>query len=127
MTDTLTPRDPYGILKAALVRVIPGEVFTADNWHKEAAEAELTAAEKAAAHQAAIDDGYLVRVVLRLGGRTVATQIPSAVPSRRGGGVQLHTRTSKALPGQPTASTHHRERTEIDGQVDLMDLVEEPA
>ena len=90
--------EPYRVLLDSLYRITPGTYVTADDWHDEARLAGITSAEKGAAHQAAIDAGYLVRVIVPIGGRTAAVQVPSQVPSRKGGGVQLHIRTSLPLP-----------------------------
>ena len=90
--------EPTRVLYAALTGVLPGEYWAADRWHEQAAAAQLTSAEIAAAHQDAINAGHLSRVTVRVGSRTAAVQIPSTVPSRKGGGVQLLVRTSRALP-----------------------------
>ena len=114
--------EPYRILLAALRPVASGAYFTSDDWHDQAHHASLTSAEKAAAQQDAIDEGYLVRVIVPIGNRTAAVQVPSQVPSRKGGGVQLHVRTSKALPGQPAPMEHHRDAAQVDGQIELFEV-----
>src|SRR5918993_5696060 len=92
--------EPYRVLEAVLYALAPGDYLTAETWHEQAAHAGLKSHEKARAHQEAIDAGYLERVIVHVGGRTAAVQVPSQVPSRKGGGVQLHRRTDKPLPGQ---------------------------
>lgn len=115
--------EPYRVLLAALEEVGRGEFFTADDWHTQAAYAQLTSAEKGAAQQQAIDDGYLERVVVRIGGRRAAVQVPSTIASRKGGGVQLHIRTGRALPEHPSPDPARRQRTECEGQVDLLEVI----
>lgn len=119
--------EAYRILLVALRGAERGDTWTTDDWHDQAAHASLTAAEKGAAHQQAIDDGYLERVLVKVrDGRRVATQIPSVVPSRKGGGVQLHIRTGRALPGEKAPEQHRREIEQCDGQIDLLELVGGP-
>ena len=113
--------EPYRVLLAALHSVTPGAYFTSDDWHEQAALASLTSAEKGAAQQQAIDDGYLVRVIVPIGNRSAAVQVPSVIPSRKSGGVQLHVRTRRALPGQPTHERHH-EHEQVDGQLSLVEV-----
>ena len=122
MSTPLVP-EPTRVLYAALTGVLPGEYWAADRWHEQAAAAQLTSAEIAAAHQDAISAGHLVRVVVRVGSRTAAVQVPSTVPSRKGGGVQLLVRTSKSLPGEPAPIGGRHVPAHIDGQLDMLEGV----
>ena len=114
--------EAYRILLSALSNVRRGEFFTADDWHDQAHHAHLKSAEKGSAHQQAIDDGYLERIVVRIGNRTAAVQVPSTIPSRKSGGVQLHVRTGRALPGEPAPTGAAHERAEVPGQLDLLEV-----
>ena len=98
MTDTLTPVDSWTVLRAVLETIRPGDYFTSDDWHAEADAAQLKSAEKGAAHDRAVEEGWAERVIVTVGGRTAAVQVPSRIPSRKGGGVQLLRRLDKGAP-----------------------------
>ena len=97
-TDTLTPVDSWTVLRAVLETITPGTYFTSDDWHAEADAAQLKSAEKGAAHDRAVELGWAERVVVDVGGRTAAVQVPSRVPSRKGGAVQLLRRLDVGVP-----------------------------
>jgi hypothetical protein len=62
VTDTLTPRDPWPILRAVLETTRPDEFFSARHWHYEADVAQLTSRAIGAAMKTAWKAGYLERV-----------------------------------------------------------------
>ena len=112
----------YSTLLAALTRATPGQTWTVDNWRDEADLAQLTSAERGAAHEHAVDDGYLVPLGGKVGGRFHTFTIPTTHRAGKGRRVIVYARTAKALPGQPVTE-HHRERAECDGQGDLLEMV----
>ena len=112
----------YDTLLAAMTRAIPGETFTVDNWRDEADMAQLTSAERGAAHDHAVEDGYLVPLGGRVGDTFCTYTVPTTHPAGKSRRVCLYARTSKALPGQ-AAHERHREPSQVPGQVDLLDLV----
>lgn len=114
---------PYGVLLGALVRATPGETWTVDGWRDAADLAQLTSAERGAAHEHAVDDGYLVPLGCKVGGIFHTFTIPTTHPAGKGRRVIVYARTSKALPGHATPERHH-ESSQCVGQVDLLDLVE---
>ena len=112
----------YSTLLAALVRATRGQTWCVDNWRDEAELAQLTSAEKGAAHEHAVTDGYLIPLGEWHGKVFDAfTRVTSHAPgkSRR---VVLYARTAKPLPGQPVHE-QHRERAGCEGQADLLEMV----
>ena len=98
-------RDPWNVLRAVLETIPAGTLWTSDAWHDEAALASLTSSEKAAAQDRAVTEGWAERIIVEVDGRTAAVQVPSLVPSRKRGAVQLLRRTSVGQPvmaGQAT-------------------------
>jgi hypothetical protein len=123
-TDTLTPRDPYRVLLGALAGVPLGEEVTIDLWREQAELAQLTSAERGAAHERAVADGYLVPLGRTLGGRFHTFTIPTTHPAGKGRRVIAYARSGKALPQHAAPEAHGRERAECDGQADLLEIVE---
>lgn len=120
----MTPREPYRVLLAALASTHPGQTVTIDLWREQADLAQLTSAERGAAHEHAVDDGYLVPLGGKVGGTFHTFTIPTTHPAGKGRRVIVYARTAKALPGQPTPDIPGHERDEIDGQTDLLAMVE---
>lgn len=111
--------EPYRVLLAALVRATPGDTWTVDGWRDEADLAQLTSAERGAAHQQAVDDGYLTPLGGTVGGVFHTFTIPTTHPAGKGRRVVVYERTGKALPGQ-AAPERHLER--VPGQLALIDV-----
>ena len=111
----------YSTLLGALVRAAPGETWTVDGWRAEADLAQLTSAERGAAHEHAVDDGYLVPLGGRIAGTFHTFTIPTTHPAGKGRRVIVYARTSKPLPGQPSHERHH-EHEQIDGQLSLVEV-----
>lgn len=113
--------EPYRVLLAALRNATPGETWTVDGWRAEADMAQLTSAERGAAHEHAVDDGYLVPLGGKVGGVFHTFTIPTTHPAGKGRRVIVYARTAKALPGQPTHERHH-EPEQIAGQLALVEV-----
>ena len=111
----------YSTLLGALVRAAPGETWTVDSWRDEADLAQLTSAERGAAHEHAVDDGYLVPPGGRIAGTFHTFTIPTTPPAGKGRRVIVYARTAKALPGQPTHERHH-EHEQVEGQLSLVEV-----
>ena len=113
--------NPYAILLAALVRATPGETVTIDLWREQADLAQLTSAERGAAHEHAVDDGYLVPLGGKVGGIFHTFTIPTTHPAGKGRRVIVYARTAKSLPGQPTPERRH-DHEQVDGQLALVEV-----
>ena len=100
MTDTLTKRDPFPVLAAVLLNAEPGSLWTVDSWHDEAHAAQLTGAEKKAAHDVAVERGYLRPLGDWFDGEFCPNVRPTRSPLGKRRPVQLFRRTSLPLPGQ---------------------------
>lgn len=121
MTSAQT--EEYRVLLAALRRADPGETWTVDMWRPEADLAQLTSAERGAAHEHAVDDGYLVPLGGKIDGRFHTFTIPTTHPAGKGRRVIVYARTSKPLPEQPAHDRHRTERVECEGQTDLLEVI----
>lgn len=120
-TTTLT--EPYRVLLAALQPVHAGEHVTIDAWREEADLAQLSSRERAAAHERACVDGYLVPLGARVAGVFHTFTIKTTHPAGHGRRVIVYARTAKSLPGQPAMELHHESRrgaAQIEGQSNLM-------
>lgn len=113
----------YQVLLHVLGRVEPGETVTIDVWRDEADAAQLTSAERGAAHEHAVDDGYLVPLGGKVGGRFHTFTIPTTHPPGKGRRVIVYARTRKSLPGQPNPAPARDERAQCEGQVDLLEVI----
>ena len=113
--------ESYRALLGALVRTSPGETVTIDTWRVEADLAQLTSAERGAAHEHAVDDGYLVPLGGKIAGVFHTFTIPTTHPAGKGRRVIVYARTAKTLPGQPTPERHH-EPDQVEGQLCLVEV-----
>jgi hypothetical protein len=111
----------YGTLLAALYRTTPGETVTIDLWRAEADLAQLTSAERGAAHEHAVDDGYLVPLGGKIAGVFHTFTIPTTHPAGKGRRVIVYARTNKSLPGQATFERHH-DHEQTHGQLTLVEV-----
>ena len=62
MTDTITERDYWAVLKAVLETVPAGTYWSAAKWHTEAVLAELSSRQIGRAQERACEEGWLERV-----------------------------------------------------------------
>ena len=93
----------YRTLVGVLETIEPGTLWTSDVWFFVVADGQpendqVTSAEKAAAQDRAVREGLAERIIVEVDGRTAAVQVPSLVPSRKRGAVQLLRRTSPVQP-----------------------------
>ncbi|GGL27523.1 hypothetical protein H9L10_03650 [Phycicoccus endophyticus] len=112
----------YRVLIDALRKADAGETWTVDSWRTEADAAQLTSAERGAAHEHAVCDGYLVPLGTRLDGRFHTLTIPTTHPAGKGRRVIIYARTGHPLPEQKM-HLPARERTECAGQGDLLEVI----
>lgn len=115
--------EPYRILLAALQPAHAGQTWTVDGWREQADLGQLTSAERGAAHEHAVDDGYLVPLGGKVGDTFHTFTIPTTHPAGKGRRVIVYARTAKALPGQPAPTVAGHDPEQIDGQTDLLEMV----
>jgi hypothetical protein len=103
MTDTLTPVDPWPILRAVLETIPAHRLFSAASWHTEADLAQLNSRQIDAAHKQALKEGWLERVGRQIEGEWYPNMTQATHELAKGRWIFLYVRTDKGqapIPGQ---------------------------
>ena len=113
-TDTLTPRDPWLVLRPVLETVLAGSTFSAATWHDEAVLAGLRSGQIVAAQKHAVTAGWLEPIGCELDGTFSPNMVRAQHEKADGRWVAAYRRTSLYAPTV--------ERAEVPGQLDLLEV-----
>jgi hypothetical protein len=95
MTDTLTERDYWAVLRAVLETVPAGTYWSAAKWHTEAVLAELSSSQIARAQAAAHEKGWLDLVGRWIDGEWSPNMTRATHDGANGRWIFLYVRTDK--------------------------------
>ncbi len=93
MTDTLTPRDPWLVLRAILETVPPVTHFSSASWHDEAVMAQLNSKQIGDAQDRAVEEGWLEPIGRWIDGQWSPNMTRATHAASKGRWVRLYVRT----------------------------------
>jgi hypothetical protein len=95
MTDTLTERDYWAVLRAVLETVPAGTYWSAAKWHTEAVLAELSSRQIGRAHERACEEGWLEPMGRIIDGQWSTNMTPATHEGAKGRWIFMYRRTDK--------------------------------